>query len=251
MGHFQDVADEVDALRRLGEAISELRPSSPTSGVWNDVGNAVARAYFELRDYMNTDEQRSDPREVDTKDMSTLMEIAKLLGQIGTAGAAMYVGAGAARETYDALKAKCREMMDKLDEAQRQLDDIDPRELDAEMRSAPRHNSEKDTAMADSKGILDRILGAFGNDGAVDRNVARREIAQLQRERDEMRSALDRLSSADHYSGAWDQAKLILMDGIRELDNAIADAQIALDNEERSDPRPVDVKAAGAYDLYR
>lgn len=41
-----------------------------------------------------------------TKDMSTLMEVAKLLGQIGTAGAAMYVGAGAARETYDALKAK-------------------------------------------------------------------------------------------------------------------------------------------------
>lgn len=73
-----------------------------------------------------------------TKDMSTLLEVAKILGQIGTVGAGMYVGAGAARETYDALKAKCREMMDKLDEAQRQLDDIDPRDLDAEMRSDPR-----------------------------------------------------------------------------------------------------------------
>lgn len=89
-----------------------------------------------------------------TKDMSTLLEVAKLLGQIGTAGAAMYVGAGAARETYDALKAKCREMMDKLDEAQRQLDDIDPRELDNEMRSEPDDETEE-------KG--DVIYGMFGS----------------------------------------------------------------------------------------
>lgn len=88
-----------------------------------------------------------------TKDMSTLMEVAKLLGQIGTVGAGLYVGVGAARETYDALKAKCREMMDKLDEAQSQLDDIDPKELDAEMRSDQEPREEKG----------DVIYGMFGS----------------------------------------------------------------------------------------
>lgn len=79
----------------------------------------------------------------ENKALSQLMSVATLLGQISLAGAAMYVGAGAARETYDALKSKVREMMDKLDEAQRQIDDIDPRELDAEMRSDPIDNDEK------------------------------------------------------------------------------------------------------------
>lgn len=167
-----------------------------------------------------------------TKDMSTLMEVAKLLGQIGTAGAALYVGAGAARDTYDALKAKCREMMDKLDEAQSQLDNIDPQELD----------NGKAIDMTAKKGLLDRVLAVFGNAGAIDRNNAAREIAALQRERDEMRATLERISTSDHYSDAWAQAQLVLMDGIRELDNAISDAQIALDNEERSDSGPREEK---------
>jgi hypothetical protein len=90
---------------------------------------------------------------VDTKDMSTLIEVAKLLGQISLAGAGMYVGAGAARETYDAIKAKCREMMDKLDDAQNQLESIDPKELDAEMRSDQEPREEKG----------DVIYGMFGS----------------------------------------------------------------------------------------
>ena len=88
-----------------------------------------------------------------TKDMSTLMEVAKLLGQIGTVGAGLYVGAGAARETYDALKAKCREMMSKLEDAEQQLESIDPRELDAEMRSDQEPREEKG----------DVIYGMFGS----------------------------------------------------------------------------------------
>lgn len=218
-----------------------------------------------------------------TKDMSQLMEVAKLLGQIGTAGAAMYVGAGAARETYDALRAKCREMMDKLDEAQNQLDDIDPRELDAEMRSAPNVNETKSfadimnflyaagivfiggTMLWDRReAIMGRIESAidaftealtnlrYGNDMEdLQRSIDILRNAGVQVP-DEIQAIADDPRNGDSTiaGGNIAYARGFLTEALHHLQEAQARAE-SMPDEQRSDPRPADVKSAGAHSFYR
>lgn len=270
----------VDEVRRIAVLADQALRQATASGDELDMSDAERWKQATERWLQALNEKSATHA---TKDMSTLMEVAKLLGQIGTAGAAMYVGASAARETYDALKAKCREMMDKLDEAQSQLDNIDPRELDAGMRSAPNLNETKS---------FDQIMNWLYAAGIVflggtmlwdnrDRFTARiddaieavREAIMYMRygsTLEDLQRAIDTLQSAgiqvpgdiqriaiDPREGNDSEipstniamARAWLDSALQHLQEAQARAQ-NMPDEQRSDPHPVSVKS-GAHAFYR
>lgn len=269
----QRAADNPDYALASREDMGELE--SVLRLILNDVTARYMQA-GRIKDALQPAYKSND--HVDTKDMSTLMEVVKLLGQIGTVGAGLYVGAGAARETYDALKAKCREMMDKLDEAQSQLENIDPRELDAEMRSAPNLNKTKSlgdiaTWLAGA-GVIAGVMYAPDIMNWLDRaiNAVRDSITYLRfgAELQDLHAVVRELQDAGiqvpakvqaivnnphdgdygtsvdlniEYARGWLETTLRMLQDAQERAESMPD-------EQRSDPRPVDVKS-GAHTLYR